>query len=205
MVSLYNMTSIHKEWIYLEFIQSIDDAITYFINDHMHNSFTQAVVPFITHLGTGGVIWIISGLLLTIKRKTRPIGVMMLLSLTVAAIVGNLMIKPIFNRTRPYLANDDLMLLIGAPMGSSFPSGHSISSFASATALFLRKKSVGIVALVFAFMIAFSRVFLFVHYFTDVLTGALLGILTAVLLEKFFGDKIDALLEKIPPKKERTV
>ncbi len=199
------MTSIHKEWIYLEFIQSIDDAITYFINDHMHNSFTQAVVPFITHLGTGGVIWIISGLLLTIKRKTRPIGVMMLLSLTVAAIVGNLMIKPIFNRTRPYLANDDLMLLIGAPMGSSFPSGHSISSFASATALFLRKKSVGIVALVFAFMIAFSRVFLFVHYFTDVLTGALLGILTAVLLEKFFGDKIDALLEKIPPKKERTV
>ena len=35
----------------MEFIQSIDDAITYFINDHMHNSFTQAVVPFITHLG----------------------------------------------------------------------------------------------------------------------------------------------------------
>ena len=171
----------------------------------MHNSFTQTIVPIITHLGTGGVIWIISGLLLTIKRKTRPIGVMMLLSLTVAAIVGNLMIKPIFNRTRPYLANDDLILLIGAPMGSSFPSGHSISSFASATALFLRKKSAGIVALVFAFMIAFSRVFLFVHYFTDVLAGALLGILTAVLLEKFFGDKIDALLEKIPPKKERTV
>lgn len=199
------MTRIHKEWIYLEFIQSIDDAITYFINDHMYNSVTQTIVPIITHLGTGGVIWIISGLLLTIKRKTRPIGVMMLLSLTVAAIVGNLMIKPIFNRTRPYLANDDLMLLIGAPMGSSFPSGHSISSFASATALFLRKKSAGIVALVFAAMIAFSRVFLFVHYFTDVLTGALLGIITAVLLEKFFGKKIDALLEKIPPRKERTV
>ena len=199
------MTDMQKERIFLEFIQAFDDSITYFINDHMHNSVTQTIVPIITHLGTGGVIWIISGLLLTIKRKTRPIGVMMLLSLIVAAIVGNLMIKPIFNRTRPYLANDDLMLLIGAPMGSSFPSGHSISSFASATALFLRKKSVGIVALVFAFMIAFSRVFLFVHYFTDVLVGSLLGVVTAILLEKFFGEKIDALLEKIPPRKERTV
>ncbi len=189
----------------MEFIQSIDDAITYFINDNLHNSFTRTVMPMITHLGTGGLLWIISGLLLMIKRKTRPIGAMMLLSLITAAIVGNLMIKPIFNRTRPYMANDDLILLIGAPMGSSFPSGHTISSFASATALFLRKKSAGAAALVLAFLIAFSRVFLFVHYFTDVLAGALLGIITAVLLEKFLGDKIDTLLEKIPPRKERTV
>ena len=190
----------NKEAYYMELIQAIDDAITYFMQDHLHNHFTETIMPLITHLGTGGVIWIISSLLLMIKRKTRPVGVLMLLSLGIAAVVGNLMLKPMFSRVRPYLAHDDLILLIGAPMGTSFPSGHSISSFATATALFMKKRVLGVIALVIAFMIAFSRVFLFVHYFTDVLVGSLLGVVTAILVVKLLDKRITSLLDKIPPR-----
>ena len=59
----------------------------------------------------------------------------------------------------------------------SFPSGHTLSSFAAAAALcFFHRKS-GLLAFLAAALIGFSRLYASVHYPTDVLAGALLGIL----------------------------
>ncbi|MBR5859170.1 MAG: phosphatase PAP2 family protein, partial [Clostridia bacterium] len=70
---------------------------------------------------------------------------------------------------------------ISAPKDYSFPSGHSSASFASAVAIFMSNKKLGMPALVLASVIAFSRLYLYVHFPTDVLCGALLGSLCGVL------------------------
>lgn len=62
------------------------------------------------------------------------------------------------------------------PASWSFPSGHTSSSFAFATAVAANNKKLGVAAYVLAALIGFSRIYLGVHYFTDVLAGAVLGV-----------------------------
>ncbi len=59
----------------------------------------------------------------------------------------------------------------------SFPSGHSITAFAVATALGLFYPQLAAVLLMAALLIAVSRIFLGMHFFSDVLVGSALGIL----------------------------
>ena len=60
---------------------------------------------------------------------------------------------------------------------SKFPSGHTTSSFACATIIFLTHPTWGILAYIFAGLMGFSRVYLYVHYCSDVLAGVVLGML----------------------------
>ena len=77
-------------------------------------------------------------------------------------------------------------LLIQAPIGYSFPSGHTLLGFTAATVLFLRDKRLGIAAGIVALLIAFSRLYLNVHYATDVAAGILLGIFCGWLVTFVF-------------------
>ena len=76
---------------------------------------------------------------------------------------------------------EDIALLIKAPSGSGFPSTHSALAGAATTALLVKKRSLGFVALALTVCIAFSRLYLYVHYPTDVLCGLLLGVLCGVI------------------------
>ncbi|MFI6445250.1 phosphatase PAP2 family protein [Kitasatospora sp. NPDC050543] len=69
----------------------------------------------------------------------------------------------------------------------SFPSNHSVTAFAAATALFLTHPRLGRFALVAAALMAFSRVWVGVHYPHDVLVGSLVGVLVAVPLTLLAG------------------
>jgi len=64
----------------------------------------------------------------------------------------------------------------------SFPSGHSITIFSTATALALLFPRLSIPLFVTATLIAFSRVTVGAHYFSDVVMGSYLGILVAIVL-----------------------
>lgn len=111
----------------------------------------------VTALGDHGAVWI---------------------ALTLVALVGNMGLKPLFDRLRPC----DIMgftLLPACPPDPSFPSGHTAASFASATVLWLRRSAFFRPALVLAALIAFSRLYLFVHFPTDVMAGILLGLCCA--------------------------
>ena len=71
--------------------------------------------------------------------------------------------------------------VVHMPTSWSFPSGHTSSSFAFATAVFANNKKYGIAAYVLAALIGFSRIYLGVHYCTDVLAGAVLGVVYGVI------------------------
>lgn len=162
-------------------ITEIDYSILFWIQNHIVCDALTPLMTLITKSGTSCAIWIALGLALLLFKKTRPAGVAVLISLIVTAVLNNYILKPVFVRPRPF-HGVDIDLLIAAPGGFSFPSGHASSSFAAATAVFLKNKKAGIPAFIYAFLVGFSRNYFFVHFPSDVLCGALEGILCAVLV-----------------------
>ena len=63
----------------------------------------------------------------------------------------------------------------------SFPSGHTMSSFAAATVLIYMDKKIGAISLILATIIGFSRLYLYVHYPSDVVIGLLIGVLLGII------------------------
>lgn len=161
----------------------LDIAILYWLQDHIVCSFLTPIMKIATVLGNYGLLWILTCIILLIPKSTRKIGIVASLSLAVVTILNNLIIKPIVARGRPFTI-EEIKLLIAVPGGWSFPSGHTASSFATATAIFIRNKKFGAVALVFAFLIAFSRLYFFVHYPSDVFAGMVEGVITAGVICK---------------------
>ncbi|MBO8195543.1 phosphatase PAP2 family protein [Streptomyces oryzae] len=99
-----------------------------------------------------------------------------LASIAVTSAVVNTVGKGAFGRTRPVL--DDVPVirrLKRLPTSTSFPSGHSASAAAFATAVALESRGWGAAVAPVAASVAFSRVYTGVHYPSDVLVGAALG------------------------------
>ena len=162
-------------------MQAAELAVLDWLQAHLRCDFLDAVMPFISGLGDGGAVWIGLTLVLMLFRKTRKTGYMMALALVLGLLIGNLTLKPLIARIRPYDANPDVTLLIDRLSDYSFPSGHTLASFEAAAVLLLQYRAKAIPALVLALLIAFSRLYLYVHYPTDVLAGALLGVAFAFL------------------------
>lgn len=165
-------------------------SILDFIRENLTNPFLDTVMPFITRFGDGGVFWIVLSVLLIIFKRTRRMGVCMGLSLLIGFITGNLLLKNIIARIRPYDINTEIEILVKHLSDYSFPSGHTLASFEAATAITLNNKKWGVFALILAFLIALSRLYLYVHYPSDVIFGAVLGVAIA-FLAKYIIDKAD--------------
>lgn len=170
-----------KEVSSTEGLQTFDFAILDWIQQNLRCEFLDMVFPFITTLGNAGAIWIVLALILLITKKYRRVGAMMGLALIFGLIVGNLTLKPLIARTRPFDIREFADLLISKPTDFSFPSGHTLASFEAATVLMINDKKLGIPALTLAILIAFSRLYLYVHYPSDIFAGVLLGVLFGVL------------------------
>lgn len=171
-----------------EWITSIDLSILHWIVSNVQNAFLDVVMPILTILGEHGIFCIVLSAVLIAIPKTRKIGVSAAIALALGFLVGNLTIKPLVSRIRPYAVDPSLKSavlenfpLAGFPHDASFPSGHTLAAFEAAVPIFIRSKKWGIPALVLAFGVALSRLYLTVHYPTDVLAGAILGTCFAIL------------------------
>ena len=170
-----------------------------FIQNTFKCEFLDMLMPIITRLANSGIFWIALAVLFLLIKRTRKTGLSMAVALILGFIIGNIVLKNVVGRIRPYDVNTDFALLIHTLKDYSFPSGHTLCSFEGAVCIFIRNKKWGVAALVLASLIAFSRLYLYVHYPTDVLAGIILGTLFA-LAGTFFADKF---FEKIENRKQK--
>ncbi len=147
----------------------------------IQHPFLDRFMLFCTQIGNGGIIWILFSIIYILCGKKKE-GVLVLATLGVCAFIVNLLIKPIFTRKRPFETFHHIQVRIKPPFGTSFPSGHTATSFASTTAILLLGLPFGWLACILAVCIAVSRIYLFVHYPSDVIGGAVIGILIAIVV-----------------------
>ena len=184
------------------------DCAVFQLVEKLWNPVLDAIMIFITHLGDDGIFWIFLALILLVFKKTRKLGVLLILGLGFASLINNVVLKNIFERPRPFnfegwpAGFDFPNPLIEKPHSFSFPSGHTSSSVGAATPLLIKaKKKFGIPIFVLALLVGFSRVYVHVHYPTDVIVGTIVGIVGGILAvvafkygmplaKKILGEKI---------------
>ncbi len=181
------------------------------------NPFNTSVVQYITFLGTHTFLipanLVLTGYFLFIrKHKWHSIKVA---SIALSSAIVMLTLKYIFSRERPPVP------LLEPALGYSFPSGHSMMSFAFyglllyLTAKYIRHRALrfvfSMVLLMLILLIGFSRIYLRVHYASDVLAGFAIGIVWLVFslrilnnIEAFSKKKLKPVPEE-ESRKERSV
>ena len=149
--------------------------------------FLDSFFKIYTTIGNRGEIWFAIILLTALNKKTRYLSIVAICALLIEVVTIEGILKPIFMRPRPFVTHP-IDILIPIPHGSSFPSGHSASSFAVASVYLFGKYKHRISIFILASLMAFSRLYLFVHYPSDVLVGSILGLIigaaTYYILEK---------------------
>ena len=131
-------------------------------------------------VGSYGQLFLITGILLTIFKKTRKTGIAVLISYFGVLLFGQLLLKHLVVRPRPCQIDQSFALLLERPTSSSFPSTHSAWAFGTATAIFMKYKKVGAALFIVAAFIDFSRLYLFMPFPTDVLFGVVLGVILGI-------------------------
>ncbi|HAW15401.1 MAG TPA: phosphatase PAP2 family protein [Clostridiales bacterium] len=163
------------------------------LHDALYSPFMDKLMVTITCTGNLGMIWILMALVLLASDSRRQYGYQMLIALLLCITIGNLIIKNIARRNRPFF-HKNYKLLIKQPWDYSFPSGHTLSSFAAATVLMYLNENVGVIAIVYACLIALSRLYLRVHFFTDVFFSMVLGTGLGILAIRIFETRAFGLL-----------
>jgi undecaprenyl-diphosphatase len=100
------------------------------------------------------------------------------LALAVAKVISELV-----DRARPFVVDPTgVHLFSGHAADPGLPSDHATGAFAVAMAIYLRKRSWGVIALFAAALLSIGRVAIGVHFPADVLAGAVVGCAAALLL-----------------------
>ena len=165
-------------------ITKVDLQILDLIQRYIRCDFLDKVLPAITKLCDHGLVPIIAAVLLLTIPKTRRIGLSMGIAFICGGLIGNLFLKNVVARIRPYDLTD-FDVIIERLSDYSFPSGHTLIAFETAVVLLIllkgRARWIAIVTTVLASIIAFSRLYLYVHYPTDILAGIVLGTLFGII------------------------
>ena len=159
----------------------MDLKILQWFADTFHSqTWLNYIMKYVTYIGEFGAGAIALALILLIFKKTRWAGVAVAVSLILDVLIVNVILKMSVNRPRPWTEWPDIKafyssISVRIPTDSSFPSGHTASLFAAATALAFRYKLKSLPAFFVALLVACSRIYLCLHYPSDVLAGMLIG------------------------------
>jgi len=169
-------------------------ALAYFVIDrpvalffHDFDPLIRRIFTIITQFGEGGLYLVPLGfvILWALWSQRRLIAWRAGFLFAAIAIPGLLadIVKPVFGRARPRLLFEDQLFgftWTGAHADHwSFPSGHSITIVALATALYAIYPLLWPAYVAVAILVAASRVIIDAHYVSDVVAGAYFGFIAA--------------------------
>ena len=154
----------------------IDRRLFQLINGLPHSTTSDRYVSVLSDLGEG-IGWVAGGAALAILGgpKGRRAGLATALASLAATYVVQVRVKPLFRRVRPFVNREARVVGIKPP-DHSFPSGHTASSFAAATALAFYYPKAAPLAYGVAVGVGASRVHLGVHFPSDAAVGGVIGI-----------------------------
>jgi undecaprenyl-diphosphatase len=168
----------------MDFIEAIDLKILNSIKMFLHRPIFDEFFCFLTWIGNKGAVWILISIALLYKRKNRKTGITVLIALLLGLILGDIILKPVIGRVRPFIKYDYITTTVENLGIYSFPSGHTTSSLAASITMFMNNKRIGGFLILLALGIAFSRLYLMVHYPSDIIGGMVLGLICAFAADK---------------------
>jgi len=153
-----------------------DQAILRFLRTKApHDPATEGVVKGLGMIGEWAAVWVAIGVAGAATDSAKRKRWLIAAATGPSAVILNYGVKLSFGRQRPLL--EDHPPLAKAPSNLSFPSAHSTSSLAAATALGRVDPRTRVPLYLLASSICVSRPYLGMHYPSDVVAGALFGLL----------------------------
>lgn len=120
------------------------------------------------------------------QKKIYQIVALKIFSTVALGYILKIIIHLFYQRPRPFVDNVVFQLINKSADSASFPSGHTVLSFAIAFSVYFYNKKLGALFLVLALLVGFGRIFVGVHYPLDVLGGILISALSAFAVEKYY-------------------
>ncbi|GAA2855285.1 bifunctional phosphatase PAP2/diacylglycerol kinase family protein [Streptosporangium fragile] len=155
----------------------------------------ERAVPVLSRAADNSLLWagLAGALAVSGRRPLRRAATRGLLAISLASPLVNLVGKQAFGRNRPSVDGLPLPRLVRMPVSASFPSGHSASAAAFATAVALEApRVVAAPVALLAAAVCFSRVHTGVHYPGDVLAGAGIGLAAGLITRRIWPDAAEA-------------
>jgi len=133
-------------------------------------------------------LWFGLALLLALRKGTmRKAAVRGVLSIAATSPLANAVLKPLLPRRRPAASElPAYQTIANPPRSSSFPSGHSASAAAFATAVAMESPRTALAVVPLAAAVAYSRIHVGVHWTSDVVVGAAVGTGVALATERWW-------------------
>lgn len=168
------------------------EAIYFAVNSRYY-SFADEIAPYVTDIGNGWTIIILSALLTLFNYRSA---FLMASSYAITSLLAQV-VKFIFDAPRPTLLYKDKLSHIHLVKGvymlgfHSFPSGHTVTAFSAAVVItyLAKNKNWGILLLIIAVAVGYSRMYLSEHFFEDVTAGSVIGIVVTVCWISFIDSK----------------
>lgn len=159
----------------LRHIQHGDEALMRRVNNWDAPRWVRLWMVAATRCGDGW-LWHSIAVLIAIFGGPEKSQALWSLSLSAAtSILNYVWIKKLTHRTRPYDLAPHVWATVKPPDKYSFPSGHTMSSFAAAFSLAPFYPHLAVPLALAAANIGISRVVLGMHFFTDVVAGCAFG------------------------------
>lgn len=157
----------------------------YFAVNTRHTDFLDNIEPYITDLGNG---WAIAILAVVFTLYSYRIAFLTATTFAITSLAVQIA-KFSFAAPRPKLYFKDQVSKLHFVKGieilshNSFPSGHTLTAFATGVLFtyLLKNKNWAILLLFYGIMVGFSRMYLSEHFFEDVIAGSVLGVSVAIL------------------------
>src|SRR5213594_3804037 len=156
--------------------ESVDRRVYQMIHGLPHTPVSDRYVTTLSDLGEG-LGWVAAGAAIAWLggARGRRAGLAMSIASLGTTYVVQRLIKPVFRRQRPHIGREVVVVGIRTT-DASFPSGHSASSFAAATATATFYPHAAPLVFALATGVAMSRVHLGHHFPSDGAAGGLLGV-----------------------------